>query len=113
MESQTRSSHRYPVEVSGWDATEGFFVEKAMLDWAGDETKVVRLKSALREGCIVFLRMLHPVDGASKFPIPCRAVKVVNKRQSGGSVVRLVQLHPRPAFTDAAPNVNSAAGRVA
>ena len=113
MELQTGRSHQYPVEVSGWDASESFFVEKAMLDWAGDETKEIRLRSALREGCIVFLRMLHPADGSSKFSIPCRAVKVVNKGKSGGSVVRLVQLHPRPAFTDAAPSLNSAAGRVA
>jgi hypothetical protein len=84
-----------------------------MLDWAGDETKEIRVRSALREGCVVFLRMLQPADGASRFPIPCRAVKIANKGQSGGSIVRLVQLHPRPALTDAATSSNSAAGRVA
>ena len=113
MDLQTGQSYRYPVEVSGWDTSERFFVEKTMLDWAGDETKEIRLKSALREGCIVFLRMLHPVDGASKFPIPCRAVKVANKGQGGSSIVRLVQLHPRPALSDAPPNLNFGAGRVA
>ena len=113
MDLQARSSNRYPVEVSGWDASESFFVEKAMLDWAGDETKEVRLRRTLREGCIIFLRMLHPADGASRFPIPCRAVKVASRGQHAGSVIRLVQLHPRPAFTGTVSSSNPSADRVA
>ncbi|HXQ26967.1 MAG TPA: hypothetical protein VN822_11200 [Candidatus Acidoferrales bacterium] len=113
MDLQTEPSHKYQVEVSGWDASEGFFVEKAMLDWGGDETKEIILRSVLREGCIVFLRLLHPVDGASKYPIACRAVKVARKDASGGTVVRLVQLHPRPPLSEIAPDLNSAADRVA
>ena len=113
MDSQTGPSHEYCVEVSGWDASDSFFVEKTMLDWGGDETKEIKLRRALREGCIVFLRLLHSMDGASKFPIACHAVKVASIDSSGVAVVRLLQLHPRPALNEGAPTLDSAAMRVA
>ncbi|MBZ5695690.1 MAG: hypothetical protein LAN36_10060 [Acidobacteriia bacterium] len=113
MDLQAGSPDRYRVEVSGWDASGSFFVEQAMLDWSGDETKEISLRRTLREGCIVFLRPPHTVGGGSKFPIACRAVKVASKDAGGGTVVRLVQLHPRPPLSEAAPNLNPAAHRVA
>ena len=113
MDLKAEAPYRYRVEVSGWDASESFFVETAMLDWSGDETEAITLRRALREGCIVFLRLLHPVDGASRLPIACRVVKVARKDASGGTVVRLVQLHPRPSLSEIAPTLNPAVDKVA
>ena len=113
MDLQSGSPDRHRVEVSGWDASGSFFVEKAILDWNGDETKEISLRRTLGEGCIVFLRPLHTVGGASKFPIACRAVRVAKKDESGDTVVRLLQLHPHLPFSEAAPNLNPAAHRVA
>jgi hypothetical protein len=47
----------YHVEVSGWDASDAFFVEKTTLDWSGGDKKEISLRSTLCEGRVVFVRL--------------------------------------------------------
>lgn len=49
----------YRVEVSGWDASENFFVEKTGLEWNREEKKEIVLRSFLLEGCVVFVSLLQ------------------------------------------------------
>ncbi len=86
----------YRVEVSGWDASENFFVEKTTLNWRDDASKQVLLRSALREGAIVFIR-LNQSATEQIFPIAYRAEKIGPRDARGFSRVSLVQLRPRPA----------------
>ena len=86
----------YRVEVSGWDASENFFVEKTTLNWCDDAGKQVLLHSSLREGAIVFIR-LNQSATEQIFPIAYRAQKIGPRDARGLSRVSLVQLRPRPA----------------
>lgn len=85
----------YRVEVSGWDASENFFVEKTMLNWRNDARKQVSLRNSLREGSIVFIR-LNQSATEQIFPIAYRAEKISPRDARGFSHVSLVQLRPRP-----------------
>jgi len=100
MNFQPGVSESYRVEVSGWDASENFFVEKTILDWSSEESKEVLLRSALREGCVVFMRLLQPMNSSSTFPLAYQAVKVRPKDASGNARVCLAQLRPRASRRD-------------
>ncbi len=86
----------YRVEVSGWDASENFFVEKTALNWCDDTSKQVLLRNSVREGAIVFIR-LNQSATEQIFPIAYRAQNISPRDASGLSRVSLVQLRPRPA----------------
>lgn len=113
MEFQTRENSSYRVEVSGWDARENFFVEKTMLEWILEETKEVSLRTPLREGCVVFVRLLQPLANGNNFPIAYQAVRVNAKDPSGNMRVRLAQLRPRVSFREALRSLDGSASRVA
>jgi len=85
----------YRVEVSGWDASENFFVEKTTLEWRGGEQKEISLPVKLREGCVLFVRLLQPTAAAVNVPIAYQAAKVTNKDSKGVFHVCLAQLRPR------------------
>jgi hypothetical protein len=95
MDFQVDTRDIYRVEVSGWDATENFFVEKTVLNWSDEERKEIMLRSSLREGCVVFMRLLQPMNNGTNFPLPYQAVRVLSKDANGQSRVRLAQLRPR------------------
>lgn len=95
MPFQPESDGSYHVEVSGWDVSENFFVETTLLDWAPDSQQEIRLRSALREGHIVFVRLLQPLENGSNLPIAYRAAKVMPKEADGRTRVCLEKLHPR------------------
>jgi hypothetical protein len=63
------TSH-YSVEVSGWDASEGFFVEKCELEWSEQSGKHVVLRRMLPEGAHVFVRLLQPMSAERSYPVP-------------------------------------------
>ena len=85
----------YRVEVSGWDASENFFVEKATLEWRGGEQKEITLPVRLREGCVLFVRLLQPTTSGVNVPIAYQAAKVTNDDSKGVFRVCLAQLRPR------------------
>ncbi|HVB87691.1 MAG TPA: hypothetical protein VNK23_13605 [Candidatus Dormibacteraeota bacterium] len=103
----------YPVEVSGWDAEEAFFVEKTDLAWAADGMKEINLRRAVREGSVVFVRLLQPVASSDIYPIACQAQKVKEHDAEGRSAIQLTQLRPRAFFKDTARDLNYSAIKVA
>jgi hypothetical protein len=109
--NQQQSS--YAVEVSGWDVSETFFVEKTNLAWAADGTKEISLRRPVREGSVIFVRLLQPVAGADNYPIACQAVKVMAHDEDGRSAIQLMQLRPRAFFKDAARQLDYCAINVA
>jgi hypothetical protein len=98
MEFTADQSNSYRVEVSGWDASESFFVEKTMLDWGRDEKKEIHLRSVLREGSVVFVRLLHPLASGNSFPVAYQAQRIGPRNPEGHSPVHLAQLRPRPLY---------------
>jgi len=89
----------YRVEVSGWDASDTFFVERTTLDWSGGDKKEISLKSALREGAVVFVRLLQEFGKVDGFPIAYRAASVKTD-ENGRTLVQLARLHPQAPFKE-------------
>jgi hypothetical protein len=108
-----REQNNFPVEVSGWDTSEKFFVESTTIQWGPDEKKEVSLRGAVREGCVIFVRLLTPTEGTDNFPIACQVVKVMEKDGDGRRLVHVVQLRPRAFFRETARELNHSAIKVA
>jgi hypothetical protein len=66
--SDLASSH-YTVEVSGWDVSEGFFVENCELEWNEQSGKYVALRRMLPERAHVFVRLLQPLSTERSYPV--------------------------------------------
>ncbi len=97
----------YAVEVSGWDASENFFVEATGLTWNSDGTKEISLRRHVREGSVIFVRLMQPVASGDGYPIACQAVKVVEHGVNSRAAIQLSQLHPRAFFKDSLRQMNS------
>jgi hypothetical protein len=95
MDVLAQSVESYRVEVSGWDASYAFFVEKTTLEWGQEAHKTISLSSTLREGCVVFVRLLPSLANENHFLIAYMAVQVEEEESSGRTRVGLVQLRPR------------------
>lgn len=113
MEFQKSQESNYRVEVSGWDARENFFVEKTMLDWIVAEKKEISLRVSLRQGCVVFVRLLQPLANVNNFPVAYQVVEITSQDPSGNTRVRLAQLRPRASFRETVRLLDEAAVRVA
>lgn len=113
MNAQVDLQETYRVEVSGWDASENFFVEKTILDWVSEERKEVILRSTLREGCVIFMRLMQSMSDTHTFPLAYQAVKVNPKDATGKARVSLAQLRPRATHRETALLAGGAAVRVA
>ena len=96
MDLQSEQTEGFRVEVSGWDASENFFVEKTELNWRGNEKKEVLLRCALREGSLVFVRLLQPPLGGNNLPIAYKARRIGARQADGRRQVDLAKMHPRP-----------------
>jgi hypothetical protein len=92
----------YQVEVSGWDAKERFFVEKSTLAWTESAGKTVALTALVRIGSVLFVRLIQPLGGGNRFPVPYGAVKFEADRVGPRGVVTLEQLQPRMTFRETA-----------
>jgi hypothetical protein len=101
MSPQFPEENEYPVEVSGWDSAENFFVEKTTLHWDEVGGKTVLLRSPLPEGAVVFLRLSQPATNSNNFPIAYRAERIDAPDHRGLARVFLVQLRPRREAQDA------------
>jgi len=100
MEFQADMPGGYRVEVSGWDSKENFFVEKALLEWEGEGRKEIALKNSLREGCMVFVRLLQPVTAGQNFPIAYQTKSVSSRDANGRVRVGLERMRPRAVAKD-------------
>jgi hypothetical protein len=85
----------YRVEVSGWDKSQTFFVEKSELEWNEESGKHVTLSSAVPDGSVVFLRLIQPLsaDRAQSVPFETEFVSV---SPDGLNQFRLHPVSPRP-----------------
>lgn len=99
LSEEAANIDRYRVEVSGWDASDAFFVEKTTLDWSGGDKKEISLRSAVHEDAVVFVRLLQQLGDS--FPIAYRA-SVMRTEENGRTIVRLARLHPRTPFKETA-----------
>jgi hypothetical protein len=70
----------YPVEVSGWDASECFFVERSELEWEEDSGKRVVLHRMLRDGAHIFVRLIQSFSSERSHPVPYEARSAVSTR---------------------------------
>ncbi|MGH9738241.1 MAG: hypothetical protein ACRD4X_06590 [Candidatus Acidiferrales bacterium] len=103
----------YSVEVSGWDVSETFFVETTDLTWTADGMKEIFLRRSVREGSVVFVRLMQPVTNSDNCPIACQAMKVIEHAATGRTAIQLTQLRPRAFFKDTARDLNYSATKVA
>lgn len=103
----------YAVEVSGWDVAEGFFVEQTDLTWTADGTKEIRLQRPVREGGMLFVRLLQPSTQNENYPIACEAVKVTKQDAGDGAVIQLAQSRPRALIRHALRELKFPSIRVA
>jgi hypothetical protein len=94
MNSQNVETEGHFVEVSGWDISEKFFVEKALLDWDPDGGERISLHSSVREGTVIFVRLTQPVV-ESTYPLAYQATRVGLPDAQGLRRVTVVQLRPR------------------
>jgi hypothetical protein len=97
MGQETPSINTYPVEASGWDASDAFFVEKTTLDWTGGDAKQISLRSTLREGAVVFVRLLQQFGRVESLPVAYQA-RSLNVNENGRTRVHLARLEPRTPF---------------
>ncbi|HUO34119.1 MAG TPA: hypothetical protein VMU43_03930 [Candidatus Acidoferrum sp.] len=89
----------YTVEISGWDKSENFFVERTLLEWGCDRQHEIRLRSPLRVGSVVFVRLVQDMLENVAFPIAYHAATVGEKDEGGYTHVKLEQMHGRHAFS--------------
>ena len=86
----------YRVEVSGWDSSQTFFVEKSDLEWDEETGKNVVLNHSLREGAILFVRLLQPTAPDRSFPVPYE-VEFSTETREGNYQFRIRRVRPRTA----------------
>jgi hypothetical protein len=113
MNHQMDTMNSSTVEVSGWDAKEDFFVEKTNFDPEADGRMEIALRSSLREGCVVFVRVLEQLATGCSFPIAYQAMNIIGREKDGRARVGLKRLRPRAlrGYTDLP--LHSTATRVA
>jgi hypothetical protein len=83
----------YQVEVSGWDSSQSFFVEKSGLEWNEETGKRVMLTRAVREGSILFVRLLQPIAQERSYPVAYVA-EAGSSGANGQFQFRLKQVQP-------------------
>ena len=108
MTAPSPEDQHYGVEVSGWNSKENFFVEQTSLEWTLEGLKSVRLKSDLRAGTIVFLRLLQHGPEANHLPIAYQATNLSPRGRDGRIQVALQQLHRREKRHQAAQALSTA-----
>lgn len=87
-----RADPDYRVEVSGWDVAESFFVEKVTLELTQAGERIVHLRHPLREGLIVFLRLMESRISFPALPVAYRVTEVTVGDKEGKSRVSLCKL---------------------
>ena len=86
----------YRVEVSGWDKSQAFFVEKSDLEWTEDSGKRVVLSYKVQDRSVVFVRLLRQLSAERSHPVPYEA-EFVALTPEGGRLFRLHPVSPRTA----------------
>ena len=69
MDWENLESSSFRVEISGWDSGESFFVERADLTWDPDGGKEACVQNVLKQGSVVFIRLLQPLSRTAALAI--------------------------------------------
>lgn len=92
MHQPFREPQSYPVEVSGWDIAENFFVEETLLDWSSDALKDIVLRTRIRDGAVIFLRLREHGNGMKSIPVAYQAMFQNEPSSDGSAHLRLQKL---------------------
>jgi hypothetical protein len=84
------------VEISGWDLSERFFVERGTLLDAQEEGKRATIHRPVRVGGLLFLRLLSSAHSSVAFPVAFRVREIRAELQDGTYEVTLRQMWPKP-----------------
>jgi hypothetical protein len=68
----------YRVEVSGWDVSHIFFVEKSELSWSEADGKQIALTRALTPGTMIFVRLLQATSADRSVAVPYQAEQLAS-----------------------------------
>lgn len=90
--SHTRT---YRVEVSGWDVSHIFFVEKSELSWNEESGKQITLTHALSPGTMIFVRLLQPASADRSVSVAYEAEQLASTPE-GMWQFRIHRAEPRP-----------------
>lgn len=91
MIGQGSITSSYPVEASGWDSTQSFFVETCRLEWDEETGKCLVLTHSLRPGAMIFLRLLQPASPNRSLPVAYCA-QLIGVTAEGQQRFRLKQI---------------------
>jgi len=82
----------YSVEVSGWDHSHAFFVERSELTWSEETGKLLTLSRRLPPGAMIFARLLQPTDEERAFPVAyeTEALSAASERSQQFRITRVV-----------------------
>jgi hypothetical protein len=89
----------YPVEASGWDSAQSFFVEKSEIEWNEVTGKHLTLTRSLCPGAMIFLRLLQPLSPDRALPVAYHA-QPMGVTPEGQQQFRLNQIHPNTDTKD-------------
>ncbi len=92
-------SNTYSVEVSGWDDSHSFFVEKSELFWNEETGKHITLARSLSPGAMIFERLLQPTSLDHSSPVAYWTEPVATAAE-GRQQFRLNRVEPRGVSTD-------------
>ena len=84
----------YSVEVSGWDHSHAFFVERSELTWSEEIGKLLTLSRKLHPGAMIFVRLLQPTDGERAFPVAYET-EALPPASEGSQQFRITRVVPR------------------
>jgi len=91
----------YDVEVSGWDDSHCFFVEKSELFWNEETGKHLALSHQLCPGTMIFVRLLQPTALERTSPVAYEAAPL-GATPEGHQVFRVSRVEPRKAAAEEA-----------
>ena len=90
----------YRVEVSGWDVSHIFFVERSELSWNEENGKQVTLTHALSPGTMIFVRLLQSTSADRSAAVPYQAEQLAATSE-GVWQFRIHRAEPRAVATEA------------
>jgi len=97
--AQDQVTDSYPVEASGWDSTQSFFVEKSELEWNEVTGKHLTLSRSLCPGSMLFLRLLQPISRDRSLSVAYQA-EHIGVTPDGQQQFRLSQIQPNSVLRD-------------
>jgi len=89
----------YSVEVSGWDSTQSFFVERSELSWSEETGKRLSLVHQLCPRTMIFVRLLQPTSSDRAFPVAYQT-EPLGTTPEGQQLFRVTRVQPRSTSED-------------